>query len=246
MPFVNRFAGLLNNSTMPYTGSSADRGSGTLTTAWPEISGPSRMVIPGARSLFTAGENLQALYTMHSGCIKTCTVDSDGQERIRGFFLPGDLLGLDSLDGGRMRSSAMAVLPSSVSALSITRFQRLLAEHADISRRLMEQISHELALALALSGDFSADQRLAAFLLHMQERLDSIEGLIVFPMTQREIGNYLRLASETVCRTLKGFERKGWLQCEVSGIRMLLPKALHRLAEPVGICRPFTAAALAS
>jgi CRP/FNR family transcriptional regulator len=231
---------------MPYTDSSADCGSGTLTTAWPEISGPSRTVIPGAQSLFTAGENLLALYAIHSGCIKTCTVDSDGHERIRGFFLPGDLLGLDSLGGGRMRSTAMAVLPSRVRALPMTGFQRLLAKHSDIPRRLIEQISHELALSLALSGDFSADQRLAAFLLHMQERLDSIEGLIVFPMTQREIGNYLRLASETVCRTLKGFERKGWLQCEGSSIRMLLPKALHLLAEPVGICQPFIATALAS
>jgi len=207
-------------------------------TAWSEMLAPRTAVMPGAKPLFSAGEPLQALYSVRGGCIKTYTVDADGNERIRGFYLPGDLVGLDALHDSHLRSTAAAVVPSQVCVAPIGGLRRLLAGHSEFGQQLMAQTSRELALALALSGNFTAEQRLAAFLLNMQERLVSHDGLVRLPMTQRDIGNYLRLATETVCRTLKGFEKQGWLACEDKGIRVLSTPALHRIAEPVGICQP--------
>lgn len=219
---------------------------GSRATGWAEMLAPRTAVMPGAKPLFTAGDSLHALYSVRGGCIKTYTVDADGNERIRGFYFPGDLVGLDSLHGTRLRSTAAAVVPSQVCVAPVAGLRNLVQQHSEFSQRLMEQTSRELALALALSGNFSAEQRLAAFVLHMQERLVSHDGLVRLPMTQRDVGNYLRLATETVCRTLKGFEKKTWLRCEEKGIRILSVPSLYRIAEPVGICQPLMPAALAA
>ena len=211
---------------------------GDAASAWTEMLAPRFAAMPGARPLFLAGDRLQALYSVRGGCIKTFTLDAEGNERIRGFYLPGDLIGLDALHGARLRSTAVAVVPSQVCMAPLAGLQRVLDRHSEFSRHLMEQTSRELALTLSLSGNFSAEQRLAACLLYLQERMPSRDGLLHLPMTQRDIGNYLRLATETVCRTLKSFEKKAWLRCEDHGIRILSAAPLFGIAEPVGICQP--------
>lgn len=204
-------------------------------------------VMPGRAALFEAGQPLRALYSVRGGCIKTYTVDRQGNEHIRGFHLPGDLVGLDALGGGRTPSAAAAVVPSQVCAQPIADVRSLLFRDPAALQRLTETASRELALALAIAGDFNAEQRLAAFLLHMEERLDAHGGALRLPMTRRDIGSYLRLATETVCRTLKAFERKGWLRCEEKCVRLLARHKLYEVAEPVGICeRPSVPTALAA
>jgi CRP/FNR family transcriptional regulator len=219
----------------PVQGCMARGGSPEQTAAWVEILSPRMAVMPGAGVLFGVGDRLRAVYSVRGGCIKAFTVDADGNERIRGFYLPGDLIGLDALGDGYCRATAAAVVPSQVCVAPLADLKRLSIRQPELAQRLIEQTSRELATALALSGDFSADERVAAFLLNMRERLGA-EPAARLPMAQRDIGNYLRLATETVCRTLKGFERKGWLSLEDKHIRFLDVRALQHLAEPVGLC----------
>ncbi|MDP9142818.1 MAG: cyclic nucleotide-binding domain-containing protein, partial [Pseudomonadota bacterium] len=49
------------------------------------------------KSLLTAGSKVEAIYSVRAGCLKSFTVDEDGNERVRAFYLPGDLIGLDAL-----------------------------------------------------------------------------------------------------------------------------------------------------
>jgi CRP/FNR family transcriptional regulator len=219
------------------------RGPRAETTAWSAILAPRLSVIPGAPPLFAVGDKLDSLYTVRAGCIKTYTVDSSGGEHIRGFHLPGDLIGLDALDYGRCRSSAVAVVPSQVCVAPLSAVRKLLSAQPSLAQRLTERTSRELALALALCGGFSAEQRLAAFLIHMERRLYSGNSLLRLPMPQRDIGNYLRLATETVCRTLKQFVSRGWVQQDHFGLRLDGYKAIAALAEP--IVGPLTAPSFA-
>src|SRR5689334_16148338 len=49
------------------------------------------------KTLVEAGSPATAIYTVRAGCLKSFTVDADGTERVRGFYLPGDIVGLDAL-----------------------------------------------------------------------------------------------------------------------------------------------------
>jgi len=212
------------------------KGNADAANTWASILGPRASLMPGESLLFSLGDAQRGLYSVRAGCIKTYTIDADGNERIRGFHLPGDLIGLDALGSGRMQSSAAAVEPSQVCVAPIGQVQELIGKQPEIARRLMEQTCRELTLALAMSGDYSAEQRVAAFLIYLNERLHSPSGLLRLPMSQRDIGNYLRLAPETVCRIIKGFAKKGWLRAEEKGLRLLSHPGMYALAEAVGIC----------
>lgn len=214
--------------------------------AWCAILAPRRAIMPGAPPLFVAGTRVLALYSVRAGCIKTYTIDAQGNEHIRGFHLPGDLIGLDALGSERFRSTATAVEPSQVCVAPLAELRRVVASQPELAEHLIEQASRELALALALSGNFSAEQRLAAFLLNMEQRLLARDGLLRLPMPRRDIGAYLRLAPETVCRTLKGFALRKWVRGEGRDLRLLARDALQKAAEPVVIDAPRAAFDLAA
>ncbi|MDE0855432.1 MAG: helix-turn-helix domain-containing protein [Nevskia sp.] len=215
----------------------ARRGGEEQAAAWNEALGPRAAVMPGTGALFNAGERQHSIYTVRGGCLKTYTVDADGNERIRGFFLPGDVIGLDSLGSSVHLASAAAISPSQVCVTPLSALRRAAVQQPLLAQRLLEQTSRDLALALTLSGAFNAEQRIAAFLLHMRSRMGT-GNVLRLPMGQREIGNYLRLATETVCRTLKGFERRGWLSQGAHTIRLLNDQGLGELATAVGIVEP--------
>jgi CRP/FNR family transcriptional regulator len=206
-----------------------------LSAAWTDSLAPRQAVMPGSAPLFRAGERPQAIYSVRGGCIKTATVDAEGNEHIRGFFLPGDLIGLDALGARQHYSTASAVIPSQVCVAPMAEMNRMLSSEPALARQIAERTSQQLAMALALSGDYTADQRLAAFLLLMEQKLPTPRGFMRLPMPQRDIGNYLRLATETVCRTLKGFTQKGWVQSEDRALRVVARETLEALAEPVGL-----------
>ncbi|HZR34565.1 MAG TPA: Crp/Fnr family transcriptional regulator [Nevskia sp.] len=210
------------------------RGGQEQTTAWGEMLAPRMAVMPGAGALYHNGDRLRSIYSVRGGCLKTFTVDAEGNERIRGFYLPGDLIGLDALGDGICLATAAAVIPSQVCVAPLADLRQLMLRQPEMAQRMMEQTSRELALALAVSGDYSAEQRVAAFLLHMRQRTGGGEVLRL-PMAQRDVGNYLRLATETVCRTLKGMERKGWVVLGERSVRFVNEAQLRAAAEPVGL-----------
>src|SRR5688572_24208019 len=48
--------------------------------------------------VFRAGQPRHGLYLIHSGFFKTRVISEDGREKVTGFRLRGDLLGLEALD----------------------------------------------------------------------------------------------------------------------------------------------------
>lgn len=212
----------------------AHRGNDTQASPWSEMLAPRQALMPGDGALFREGDGQRALYSVRGGCIKTFTVDAEGNERIRGFHFPGDLIGLDAIGDGRHLSTAVAVVPSQVCVAPMVDLQSLMLDVPAISIRVMRQMSRELAMSLAISGNYPAEQRLAAFLLFLRERMGAVH-VVRFPMAQRDVGNYLRLANETVCRYLKRFEKRGWISTGDHSVRLLNEVALRKMAEAVGI-----------
>lgn len=195
------------------------------------------LVNPGT-ALIETGDIADSVFIVRAGCIKTFTTDDNGNERVRGFYFPGSTIGLDTLGSDRSLSSATAVSSSQVCKIPKAQLKELLRLSPNLTQRLIERTSQALAQALALSGDYTAEQRVAAFLLQMEDHMPFLNNKLRLPMTRRDIGNYLRLATETVCRTLTRFEQKRWLISEPKSIQLLDTNALWTLAEPVGMCEP--------
>lgn len=196
---------------------------------WDEAVEGNVPVARAGKALVSAGSRADSVYVVRAGCLKSCTVDQEGQERVRSFFLSGDIIGLDTLGLDRHPADVIAIVPSQLCRIPKSRALALIERAPVLMQRLVERTSRDLAQALDLAGDFSADQRVAAFLLAIRSRLGS-GAVLRLPMTRRDIANYLRLATETVCRVLGRFEARGLLVCADKTVHLVQPAGLESLA----------------
>jgi CRP/FNR family transcriptional regulator len=86
-----------------------------------------------------------------------------------------------------------------------------------LPEQLFKLLSKDIGTASLLSGDFAADERLAAFLIDLSQRFAS-RGFsptrFHLSMARADIANYLRLATETVSRVLRRFQDDGLIEVE--------------------------------
>ncbi|MFQ5993770.1 MAG: fumarate/nitrate reduction transcriptional regulator Fnr [Acidiferrobacterales bacterium] len=186
--------------------------------------------------LFRTGDTMKALYALRSGTMKSFTISPDGQEKVFGFHLPGELLGFDGIGTGQHQCTASALDTSSICQLPVDRLQNL-AEHLpslswQLQRLMGQEIVREHEMLLLLS-QMNAQERLAAFLLNLSERFGQ-RGLsnheFYLGMARQDIANYLGLTLETVSRTFSQFQHDGLIAVERRHIQILDRGGLAALA----------------
>ncbi|MDO8695104.1 MAG: fumarate/nitrate reduction transcriptional regulator Fnr [Sheuella sp.] len=194
-----------------------------------------RIRIEKGQPLFRQGETLNALFGLRLGSIKTQLEEENGQHQITGFFLPGEIIGLDGMMEGEHSSSAIAMEDSEVCVVRIEDIDdvsRYVPSLQHQIRRIMSKEiarSHQVLLAL---GSMRSEQRLAAFLINMSQRLAALgysSTDFVMRMGREEIGNYLGLTIETVSRLFSRFAREGLIRVSQREVRILDIAALHEL-----------------
>jgi len=167
--------------------------------------------------VFRAGQSRHALHLIHAGVFKTSVISEDGREKITGFRLRGELLGLDSLDMSTYACDAVALdvgevweLPCAHLRETVPQFQELLTS------ALASEIRRDWGWMLAL-GTLTAEQRVASFLLDLTGRLGSLgfsPRCMTLRMTRSDVGNFLSLQLETVVRALSHLQALGLIRIE--------------------------------
>ncbi len=187
-------------------------------------------------TLAYAGRRMQALYVIRSGSAKGYCLSTDGDERVRGFYLPGDLIGLESLAERRHPCDVVALEPVRYCRISVQRFEVLMDVLPGLRREIMRLMSQSLEEAQRLRACLAvtdARARLAGFLLDLSRRLER-RGLspseIELSMSRRDIARHLGLTIETISRGLGAFKRAGWLSVRLRHIAILKPDAFATLA----------------
>src|SRR5690606_34117781 len=102
--------------------------------------------------------------------------------------------------------------------------------------QLFKLLSSDIGKAALLSGNFSADERMAAFLITLSRRYAArgfSANRFLLTMTRTDIANYLRLASETVSRVFRRFQDDGLLRVDRRDIELLQRDKLESLAKAV-------------
>jgi len=193
-------------------------------------------VLAAGASLTHAGRRVQALYVLRNGSAKCSWISADGEESVRGFYLPGELIGLESLAERRHACDVLALEPTNYCRIPIARFEMLL----DMLPGLRREVVRSLSLSLEASSRLvtrlvstSARTRLAGFLLDLSRRLER-RGLVSqefeLSMSRRDIARHLGLTVETVSRGLTAFKRAGWLLVRGRQIGIRDPGALSALS----------------
>lgn len=193
-------------------------------------------VVNRGQSLFEIGESFQRLYAVRSGSVKVYSLIDNGEEQVMGFYLPGELLGLEAIDRGVHECSAVALETSSICEVKFKKLEQLCAGQPTLQQRLHRIYAREIArdyAMLQLLGRKSAEQRLANFLLHLSRRFAdrgySAEEFNL-SMSRHDIGNYLGLALETVSRLLARFQDQDLIEVKRRHVRLLKRQALAVIA----------------
>jgi len=102
--------------------------------------------------------------------------------------------------------------------------------HKIMSREIVRENS-----VMMLLGNMRAEERLAAFLLNLVQRLHA-RGLsqseLVLRMTREEIGSYLGLKLETVSRAFSKFSEEGIIEVKQRYVKIVEPEALKKIFNP--------------
>ncbi|WP_374569206.1 fumarate/nitrate reduction transcriptional regulator Fnr [Ideonella sp.] len=194
-----------------------------------------RRTVARGDTLFRAGEPFQSLFAVRTGFFKTRVSSEDGRDQVTGFQMAGELLGLDGISGDRHTCDAVALEDSQVCVIPFAELEHLSREFGDLQRQFHKIMSREIVRdhgVMLLLGSMRAEERLAAFLLNLTQRLQSrgfSASALVLRMTREEIGSYLGLKLETVSRTFSKFQEDGLLQVRQRQIRIINQAGLQQL-----------------
>jgi CRP/FNR family nitrogen fixation transcriptional regulator len=155
--------------------------------------------------IYGEGEAADYVYKVISGAVRTYKVLNDGRRQINAFYMLGDCFGLEL--GDEHTWSAEAIVGSTIAMVKRTAVLSASKRDGEVARQLWSITAGQLDEARnhALLLIKSAQERVAAFLLEMSQRLahsDSVE----LPMGRQDIADYLGLTIETVSRTLTHLE----------------------------------------
>lgn len=186
--------------------------------------------------IFREGDPFEAIAAVRAGTVKTYVIDRDGREHVLGFHLPGEVIGLNAIDGDHYPCNAVALDTVMLCRFSFPKIAVLAARVPGLQRQLFRLLSRDIGRAALLAGDWSADQRMAAFLVSLSRRLAArgfSPNRFQLTMARTDIANYLRLAPETVSRVLKRFQQDGLLSVDRRELELTSRESLEQLAGPV-------------
>jgi len=197
-----------------------------------------RRKIPRGENLFRNGEKFNALYAIRTGFFKTCVSSEDGRDQVTGFQMAGEIIGLDGIVSDHHTCDAVALEDAEVCVMTYDRIEELSREINALQRHVHKIMSREIVRehgVMLLLGSMRAEERLAAFLLNLVQRLHArgfSQSELVLRMTREEIGSYLGLKLETVSRTFSKFAEDGIIEVKQRHVRILNTEALKLLVNP--------------
>jgi CRP/FNR family transcriptional regulator len=186
--------------------------------------------------IFREGDEFNAIAGIRAGTVKTYVTDLNGREQVQGFFLPGEVIGLNAISRSKYPCNAMALDTVLLCRFSFPKMATLAATMPGLQEQLFRLLSEDIGKATLLAGDFTADERMAAFLLVLSRRY-AARGLspsrFRLTMARTDIANYLRLAAETVSRILKRFQSEGLVRVDRREVELIDRPRLEDIARNV-------------
>jgi CRP/FNR family transcriptional regulator, nitrogen fixation regulation protein len=181
----------------------------------------SMMTYPRNIEIFGENEPAEYLYKVISGSVRTYKILSDGRRQVGGFYLPGDIFGLEFADEHTL--SAEAINDTKVLVVKRNALNALANRDPLVAQQLFALTGRELhrvqdRILLLIKN---ARERVASFLLEMAERA-SENNTIELPMSRQDIADYLGLTIETVCRTLTSLETASAIEVSACSRRIVL------------------------
>jgi CRP/FNR family transcriptional regulator, anaerobic regulatory protein len=183
--------------------------------------------------LFHGGQHLKSVTVVRSGSVKAYQLSQEGDEIVSGFYLPGEIIGLDGFANETHPGFAVALEDSRTCEIPFRDFMNMLNKSPKLNQVMLRLLSEEMTETrelLLVVGRLDARTRVALFLLSMSRRLarrNQDPDQFRLTMDRRDIANYLGLTIETVSRTMSALQREGTIEVRGKLVGILDRQALQ-------------------
>jgi CRP/FNR family transcriptional regulator len=185
--------------------------------------------------LYRSGTDLDSLFAIRTGFMKSSVLHEDGREQVAGFHMMGDLMGLDAISSNRHMCDAVALEDSEVCEIPLGVLEQLSRNMPSLQQHFHRIMSREIVRdhgVMLLLGTMRAEERLAAFLLNLSQRFAArgySSSEFYLRMTREEIGSYLGLKLETISRALSRFQEENLIEVHTKHVKIIDMEALRVL-----------------
>ncbi|WP_430390277.1 Crp/Fnr family transcriptional regulator [Dyella sp. 20L07] len=176
----------------------------------------------------------RAIYAVQSGMAKTVAVDIAGREQVLAFHLPGEMIGLDTIDRELHDNAVVALGKTQFCRFPFNAVKQMAMEQPSVPWHLTHAASQRISRLQLSGGNYLAEERFAAFLVDLRDRramLGLSSDYLPLPMSRADIGNHLRLTTETVSRLLGRFRQRGFVTPDRHGLQLLDVPSLRELGQ---------------
>ena len=178
-----------------------------------------RYPIARGERLYRRNTSFTSLYQVCNGSLKTQRETPEGDLVVTGFFLPGDVVGIDALADRQYQSDAYANIDTEVCQLDFERLLSHCTRKPGLNAWIISIIGSYVRRKdcdLSWSCSLQTHQRVLRFFLDLHDRLtqssQAPSSRLALPMKKQDIASYLHMTPETLSRNLAQLRRQGLLQ----------------------------------
>ena len=165
------------------------------------------------------GDEAVVVANVIEGVLKLSAGTEDGREQILGMAYPSDFIGRPFREGSG--HGVTALTEAMVCVFNRRDFERFALDHPELERKLLERTLDELDRSrrwMLLLGRKSASEKVASFLVEMDERtidpgckvdFGMTERRLTLPFSRQQIADVLGLTIETVSRQFTRLKAEG-------------------------------------
>ncbi|MEH6502674.1 MAG: helix-turn-helix domain-containing protein [Cycloclasticus sp.] len=187
--------------------------------------------------LFKQGAKATSLYVVKIGAFKTQIINQFGDAHVSGFYLPGDIIGLESTAGGITLNSSVAIEDSLACKISYRPLALLRKEFHSLSDLAVKIYSQTLATTQDTQNCLSihsAPSRLAQFLILFDRRTNQLsykQTDLHLNMSRQDMASHLGIAVETVSRSFTKLIDSGCITKTGRLIQIIDRAGLEKIAQ---------------
>lgn len=181
------------------------------------------------------GDAVHDIYLLRDGWVGSCMDVATGTRQMVKVHLPGDMLGTPSMTLTSAAETLMALTRATIEVIPVNAFARLFMSSPRIAAAsFLGSLKERIFLMDRLTSvaRTSAVQRLAAFLVNVQHRLEFVglaEQEFELPLSQHELADVIGITPVHANRTWSQLERTGLVRRQGKLVTLLDIEGLKNL-----------------